>query len=183
MYTGALKLVDDGQKVVPLSSYHFVAKGGTPVVIQSVARSSHEGLTRMYFGLERGCFAGLPPYQDERCAQWVEKMLRDGVNLVALLMGEQVIGHVALFPINPTKCELLLVVDRPYQNQGIGTQLTRLAIEKAGQLGFTRVWLSVGFGNRHAQHVYLKCGFSILSHEFNEELEMAIDLKPLLPKH
>jgi GNAT superfamily N-acetyltransferase len=182
LYTGHQKQMDDELKVIPLSSFHFVAKGGTPIVIRPVSMSSHEGLTRMYLGLERGCFAGLPPYQDARCAQWVEKVLRDGVNLVALLLGEQVVGHVALFPINPSMCELLLVVDRPYQNQGIGTQLTRLAVEQAGRLGFTRVWLSVGFGNRHAQHVYLKCGFSVLSHEFNEELEMVLDLKPQFPK-
>ncbi len=87
-----------------------------------------------------------------------------------------IVGHVALFPINEKKCELLVVVSPAFQNLGIGTELVRSCIELAGEMGFQRVWLPVDATNVRARHVYRKCGFEYASGTLGRELDMVCDL-------
>jgi CBS-domain-containing membrane protein len=74
-------------------------------------------------------------------------------------------------------CELLVVVAPQHQNAGVGTQLTRCAVQMAYEIGFERIWLPVEATNVRARHVYKKCGFEYLSRRDSRELEMAINLK------
>jgi RimJ/RimL family protein N-acetyltransferase len=153
--------------------------------------SLHDALKAMYLAYQpRGSIQGLPPLRDAACLQWVEHMLRTAVNIVAAgtsgaahadcdppasrnERASHIAGHVALFPIDSTRCEMLLVVSPPYQNAGIGTALTQSCIQAAAELGYQRIWLPVDAINVRARRVYEKCGFEYLSHTPARELDMA----------
>jgi RimJ/RimL family protein N-acetyltransferase len=105
-------------------------------------------------------------------------MLATGVHVVAIDQRACLIGHTGLFPINPQKCEMLVVVCPDYQNSGIGTQLVRSCIELAGELGFERIWLPVDATNVRARHIYRKCGFEYVSTNQGRELDMVCHLRP-----
>ncbi|OHB70271.1 MAG: hypothetical protein A2V70_17030 [Planctomycetes bacterium RBG_13_63_9] len=156
----------------------FVSKKGEPILITTLDDKRCERLISMYLAYQpRNSFQGLPPITDEACVKWVQHMIGNGINLVALSFGEGVVGHTALFPINDRVCEMLVVVSPPLQNTGIGTELTRCSVQLSHEIGFEKMRLSVDVTNVKAKHVYKKCGFEYLSQESVGEVEMALDLR------
>jgi len=156
----------------------FINKKGEAIVVKTLDEKLCQGLIDMYLAYQpRNSFQGLPPITDEACRKWVQHMIGHGVNLVAVALGGGVVGHVALFDMDDQRCELLVVVSPPYQNTGIGTQLTRCAVQMAYEIGFEKIWLPVEATNVRARRVYKKCGFEYLPRRDARELEMAIDLK------
>jgi CBS domain-containing protein/RimJ/RimL family protein N-acetyltransferase len=156
----------------------FIDKKGEAIVIKTLDERLCQGLIDMYLAYEpRNSFQGLPPVIDEACRKWVQHIIGNGVNLVAVALGGGVVGHVALFDMDNQRCELLVVVAPQSQNSGIGTQLTRHAVQLAYEIGFDRVWLPVEATNVRARHVYKKCGFEYLRRRDVRELEMAVNLK------
>ena len=155
----------------------FITKKGEAILIRTLDEKSWQGLIAMYLAFQpRYSFQGLPPITDEACTKWVQHMIGNGINLVALSFGEGVVGHAALFPMDNEVCEMFVVVSPPFQNSGIGTQLTRCSILLAYEIGFDRIWLPVESKNVRARHVYRKCGFENLNGDARE-LEMGLDLK------
>lgn len=158
----------------------FCTKHGLPCELQLLAAASGQRLIDMYLAFQpRNCFQGLPPIRDAVCVNWVRDMLGTGINVIAVADGaaETIIGHTALFPINPRKCEMLVVVCPGFQNDGIGTELVRSCIDLADELGFERIWLPVDATNVRARHVYRKCGFEYVSSQPGREMDMACDVR------
>ncbi len=155
----------------------FRDKNGRPVELHRLADDAGQRLIDMYLAFRpRNSFQGLPPLKDEVCVRWVRDMLLTGVHVVAQPDETELVGHVALFPINPTKCEMLVVVCPGSQNLGIGTELVRSCMELAGELDFRRIWLPVNAVNVRARHVYRKCGFEYASNHQGRELDMVCEL-------
>jgi CBS domain-containing protein/GNAT superfamily N-acetyltransferase len=156
----------------------FINKKDEPILITTLDEKRCERLIAMYLAYQpRNSFQGLPPLTDEACLKWVQHMIGNGINLVALSFGEGVVGHTALFPINDRVCEMLVVVTPPFQNTGIGTELTRCCIQLSQEIGFEKIRLSVDVTNVRARHVYKKCGFDYLCYQPVGEVEMALDLR------
>jgi CBS domain-containing protein len=155
----------------------FINKTQEAILIRALDETTCEGLIKMYLAYEpRNSFQGLPPVQDKACVAWVEQMISNRTNLVALSFGAGVVGHAALFSLDDEVCEMLIVISPPYQNTGIGTHLTRAIVQLAYEVGFDKVWLPVEARNVRARHVYKKCGFEPLPDRDSRELEMALDL-------
>lgn len=155
----------------------FITKKGDAILIRSLDEKICQGLIGMYLAFQpRNSFQGLPPVTDAACTKWVEHMIENGINIVALSFGEGVVGHAALFPMDKQVCEMLVVVSPQFQNSGIGTQLTRCSVQLAYEIEFDRVWLPVECTNVRARHVYKKCGFENLPGRDSRELEMSVDL-------
>jgi len=155
----------------------FINKKGDAILVGAVDEKTRQGLIDMYLAYRpRNSFQGLPPASDKACVQWVEGMLAQGLNAVALSLGAGVVGHMALFPVDEQVCEMLVVVSPQFQNIGIGTQLTRYSVQLAYELGFEKMWLSVSATNVKAKHVYKKCGFEYSPACDRRELEMTLDL-------
>jgi diamine N-acetyltransferase len=55
--------------------------------------------------------------------------------------------------------EFVIFVHQDYRNLGIGTELTRLTLKKAKDLGFNTVWLTVAITNVIAMRLYRRVGF------------------------
>jgi len=156
----------------------FVNKGGEAILIRTLDERVCPRLVEMYLAYQpRDSFHGLPPISDDACVRWVNQMIGNGINLIALAFEEGVVGHAGLFPIDDQVCELLVVVAPSFQNTGIGTRLTQSAIQLAYEIGFERVRLTVEARNRRARRVFKKCGFEDLPDVDPWECEMAMDLK------
>ena len=155
----------------------FINKRGEAIVIQTLDEKTRQGLSAMYLDYRpRNSFQGLPPITDEACVTWVQHMIGTGISLVAVSYLKGVVGHCVLFPINEEVCELLVVVAPSFQDCGIGTQLTRRAVQWAYEIGFDRVSLDVEARNARARHVYKKCGFQCVRRQDPHELRMVVDL-------
>ena len=167
-----------GESVVRDYSHVFVDKRGESICIKTLAESLHQGLIGMYLAYQpKDSFDGLPPIKDAACVAWVQGMIRNGINLVALSPAGAVVGHAAVFPIDRHRCEILMAVSPQYQNIGIGTELTRSSIHVAQELGFRQMWLCVETRNARARHIYKKFGFQCCSGEDQGDVEMVLDLK------
>ena len=120
---------------------------------------------------------GLPPEDPDACQRWVKMLFEIGVNVLAW-RGDTPIGHVALIPDTNWKSgELVVFVDQNHRNLGIGTELTRFALETYGGLGVEVVWLTVRVLNVVAIKLFGKLGFEFCDLDGYERV-MAVKLKP-----
>jgi RimJ/RimL family protein N-acetyltransferase len=87
-----------------------------------------------------------------------------GFQLLALASDGTVMGWCDIFRMPQpgfTHCGRLgMGVAREYRRHGLGRQLLLTAIEKAGQIGLTRIELDVFASNRAAIHLYETAGFA-----------------------
>jgi GNAT superfamily N-acetyltransferase len=180
----------------------FSDKKGMTVEMFHLPPEGGDRLIGMYLAFQpRNSFQGLPPIKDEVCIRWVREMLVTGIHIIAesAMNGsaglnshslknsdppggnrpaeKAILGHTAIFPVNPRKCEMLVVVCPGFQNLGIGTELVRSCIDLAEELGFEQIWLPVDATNVRARHVYRKCGFEYVSNKLGRELDMTCDVR------
>ncbi len=118
---------------------------------------------------------GLPPEDPETCQNWVRNLFEIGENFLAW-REESVIGHASLVPDRQGKsAEFVIFVDQNHRNLGIGTELTRFALERSRQLGYDSIWLTVNVSNFIAIKLYKKLGFEYTDLDSSERL-MRIEL-------
>jgi GNAT superfamily N-acetyltransferase len=102
---------------------------------------------------------GLPPPEPETCRKWAKSLLEIATNLLAW-QENKVIAHAALIKdLKGLSGEFVIFVHQHFRNLGIGTELTRLTIERAKELGFKSIWLTVAMTNFVAIKLYRKLGF------------------------
>ena len=116
-------------------------------------------LIRMYDTYKPlGSVQGLPPIDKDKKHQWVQDMISNGTNLLALFE-DNVIGHASLFSIPVNWAEYFIFVHQDFQRQGIGTGMTFYVIDWAQQEDLSTIWLSVERKNYVAIALYHKVGF------------------------
>lgn len=102
---------------------------------------------------------GLPPANAEARYQWIKSFLENGENFLAWSEG-RLVGHASLI-VDMAKLdgEYLIFMDQSCRNRGMGTELTRAAIQRARELGLNTIWLTVEALNFRAIKLYRKMGF------------------------
>ncbi|MBU2550824.1 MAG: GNAT family N-acetyltransferase [Proteobacteria bacterium] len=117
-------------------------------------------LTDMYDLFEpKKASQGLPPENTKTRQEWVRGLLERGENFLAR-HGDEVVGHAALIPDFVSQdAEFLIFVKQHYRSRGLGSGLTRAALERARDLGLEMVWLTVEGHNFRAIGLYRKFGF------------------------
>jgi RimJ/RimL family protein N-acetyltransferase len=137
-------------------------KGGISFVVRLYqdAEQDYPSLKEMYRRFEpKEGSQGLPPRLEHKIEEWLGYVVHEGINLLAL-MEDKVVGHAALFEMEPGRsCEYLVFVHQDYQDRGIGTALTQVTQELAQEMGCSQIWLTVEARNFKAVHVYEKVGF------------------------
>lgn len=138
----------------------FVDKQGDRFDLSPYANEYREALETMYDNFTpKAVTQGLPPANAQARLEWIEHLIGRGENFLAWL-GANVVGHCALIPeTGRAQGEYLIFVDQPYRNRGLGTELTRLAIQRAVELRMEAVWLTVEALNFKAVKLYRKIGF------------------------
>ena len=153
-----------------------IDKSGKPFEIGMSCAEDFSSLCEMYRMFSpKPASQGLPPEDPEICHSWVKKLLEIGENLLAW-RGDSVIGHAALIPDREGRSgEFVIFVDQDHRNLGVGTELTRLTLEKSRQLGLDSVWLTVSITNFIAIKLYRKLGFEYCDRDSYERV-MSIKL-------
>ncbi len=125
----------------------------------------YDGLVGMYDEFRpKGMFQGMPPRNRGVRMAWINGLVGDGINFLAWSRGN-VIGHVVIMPdYRLNDVEYLIFVGQASRGMGVGKELTRVAIEKARDLGLSNVWLTVDAYNFRAIKLYRRFHF-----EFKEE--------------
>jgi ribosomal protein S18 acetylase RimI-like enzyme len=119
-------------------------------------------LLEMYDFLVSKAIHGLPPEKEKLRGEWVAGLLERGVNLL-VLDGKLVVGHAAILA-GPEKvdAEFMIFIRERHRGRGLGTALTRAAIEEARKMGLRHLWLMVEGVNMRAIGLYKKLGFTFI---------------------
>ena len=105
-----------------------------------------------------GSVQGLPPIDREKRHEWLQGMINNGTNLLALFE-DTVIGHASLFSMPVNWAEYFIFIYQDFQRQGIGTAISYYVIDWAHQEKLSTIWLSVERKNYIAIALYRKVGF------------------------
>ena len=149
-----------------------------PFVIRDCTPADRHALEAMYSNFRpKRAAQGLPPNSKVRRRRWLDRVLPKGVNVVVEMDGE-VVGHLMLIPTQDNDTvELANFLHQSIRNRGVGTALNRIALQRARDLGYKRVWLSVEPSNRAAVRSYEKVGFQRLPGSlYAPEMEMSVSL-------
>ncbi|MEW6141179.1 MAG: GNAT family N-acetyltransferase [Thermodesulfobacteriota bacterium] len=138
----------------------FIDRIGDRFELKEYSEADHTALTHMYDRFTpKAVTQGLPPANDRARLEWIRYLEETGENFLAWLE-DIVVAHSSLLPEPAmSRGEYLIFVDPAYRNRGLGTELTRLAITRAGQLQLQTVWLTVEALNFKAIKLYKKIGF------------------------
>ena len=97
-------------------------------------------LEQMYASFEpKRAAMGLPPGDPVACRNWLNRLLLDGINLVARAEG-RIVGHLVLAP-SRLAAEMAVFVHQDWRNHGVGSQLVASALEEARLRGLRYVWV------------------------------------------
>ena len=154
-----------------LKSFHLKeieSKSGIKVRFRPEKRGDVEGVWALYSSLSDESKKSLPPFDHELIERWSENLNQYTfppilATVATGLNEERIIGRAVLThndrPSLRHRAEFGIVVHDDYQNQGIGTELTKFMLDIAGKHGLMKVTLEVFSENKKAIHVYEKCGF------------------------
>lgn len=144
----------------PDNRIQFVDKKGVTFEAEECGQEHYDALKQMYDEFyPKGESQGLPPPGEHDRHRWIERLLRLARNFV-IWSGDKVVGHSALIPDPEERDgEYIIFVSRPCRQRGLGTALTRMAVERARSMGLVRIWLTVESYNFRAIKLYRKTGF------------------------
>ena len=132
-------------------------------------------LTQMYKVFKPKRVAqGLPPPDVPRIAQWLDRLQQKSQALLAC-DGDKVVGHVILCSMPAGAVEYTIFVHQDYREDGLGTAISRLALDWATRMGFSRVYLTTELTNIRALRLFRKLGFATTSTS-GDEVEMLLKL-------
>ncbi|MGK7927962.1 MAG: GNAT family N-acetyltransferase [Spirulina sp.] len=137
----------------------------TEVILRGLELSDWQDIAEIYLAPKCSFFASQLPYQSRQdFQQQIEKMVRGGYGLVAVVEGK-VIGIVNLTTFKGSRShvgKISIAVRDDYQGQGIGSQLLGAIIDLAEQwLNLQRLELGVYCNNEPAIALYKKYSFEI----------------------
>lgn len=146
-------------------------KKGCSFELRSCKPDDYSYVEEMYDSFTpKARFQGLPPSDKEVCQKWIKGLLEVGENFLAW-QEVKVVGHSAILPdFNKGNAEYLIFVSQTNRCRGVGKELTRVAIQRAKDLGIKIVWLTVDAYNFRAVKLYKKFGF-----EFCEQYSSATE--------
>jgi putative acetyltransferase len=145
------------------------SKSGNRIRFRPEKRGDVEGVWALYSSLGDESKESLPPFDRELIERWSENLHQYKfppilATVVTSLNEERIIGRAVLThndrPSVRHRAEFGIVVHDDYQNQGIGTELTKFMLDVARRHGLMKVTLEVFSENKKAINVYEKCGFT-----------------------
>ena len=138
----------------------FVDKKGEVFEVRFGREDDTSRLSEMYEVFDpKAKYQGLPPLKTVPCFAWIRHLFEIGENYLAI-RNSRIIGHAVLLPdISVRDGEYLVFVHQDDRGLGVGTELTRCAVERAHHFGLRLIWLTVDAANFIAIRLYRKFGF------------------------
>ena len=104
---------------------------------------------------------GVPPSIDPMCIRWINNLVKEQINVIALLDGK-LVGHAAVIDVpGGDFCELILFVHQDFRGLGIGCKLLSEVCRRALGLCKKKIWLLVDSKNTSAIKIYYATGFRV----------------------
>jgi RimJ/RimL family protein N-acetyltransferase len=148
---------------------------GRTFEVRAYSLEDFEALVEMYASFEPKRVAqGLPPPDLPRITHWLDQLKTKSDSLLAM-DGKKIVAHTILCPINQTEVEFTIFVLQDYRKEGLGTEISRLTLAWAAEMGFSKILLTTEFSNYRAIGLFRKLGFSIKS-SYGDECEMRVEL-------
>ncbi len=140
----------------------IIDKKGRPFEVRVYKPEDYSCLEEMYDTFSpKAKFQGMPPADEEVRHKWVRHLVRRGENFLAW-QEARVVGHVVILPdFDKADAEYLIFVSQTSRARGVGKELTRAALQKAGELEIRSVWLTADSYNFRAIRLYKKVGFEL----------------------
>lgn len=153
----------------------YLDKKGDSFEVREYGEEDYDSLIAMYEAFTpKAGFQGMPPLDGERRREWINRLLRNGHNFLAVREGRTV-GHVVFIPESGlADGEYLIFVSQMDRNRGLGSRLTSRAVQKASALGLSKIWLTVGTYNFIAIRLYRKFGFQFVGEATPSERQMVL---------
>ena len=155
----------------------FKDRRGRLIKFRAYEATDFEGLKEMYDTFEpKGLESGLPPLDDQARFRWLNCVVSELFNVLALYK-DQVIGHSALdLSCAPSCPEYLIFIKKEFRNCGIGTAFSMVMKSVSQEAGCEKVVLTVRTANTRAVKVFKKVGF-IFTDKIEVERDMELNLK------
>jgi RimJ/RimL family protein N-acetyltransferase len=162
--------------MIPDSRSYLVDNTGHPFLIGECRRESLADLIEMYEAFTpKSVSQGLPPSDEETRHNWVRGLMNRGINFAVWIDGK-IVGHSSLIcDLDKKDGEYIIFVITPFRKRGLGSQLTIMAVQRARDLGLTKLWLTVESYNFRAIRLYQKVGFEFCGGDDLERV-MALSL-------
>jgi len=143
----------------------FELKNGAVISTRAFKRDDFESLVVFFEGLHGESMRfSIPHYYDRARLETLTSDLERNIILLAL-HDDRIVGVAAIFGSSLLWLrgigDFMTYVDQDYQNQGLGTHLTRLILEEARSKGYHRVSLEVVAENVAGIKAYEKGGFVV----------------------
>ena len=101
-------------------------------------------------------------WDTERWQRWYREQKVKGRIIFWILSEEEIVGTLALGPLEDKNAAIGLMVGKEHWGKGIGTKAIEEAAEYAfGKLGLHKVWAGVLSENTHSVRSFERAGFSI----------------------
>jgi RimJ/RimL family protein N-acetyltransferase len=155
---------------------------GRPIKIRAYKASDFEALREMYDSFDpKGLECGLPPSNDQVRLKWLNYVVSELFNVMAIHQGH-VIGHSGLdLRCSPLCPEFFIFIQEGFRNLGIGTALSGVMKKVAEEAGCEKVVLTVRTANRRAIKVFEKVGFGFCS-GIDACRDMELQVKSAMPR-
>lgn len=103
----------------------------------------------------------LKPISEQELAGYFDAMLKSKTDYhFMIILNQKAIGHIALVKRKNKWYETQIIIgDKKYRNQGLGTRAIKLLVKKAKSFGIGKIYLEVRPDNRMARRAYGKAGF------------------------
>ena len=176
---GFVEMNYPGQKQLKFESLptQFKDRRGRLIQMRSYEATDFEGLKEMYDTFEpKGLESGLPPLDDQARLRWLNCVVSELFNVLALYK-DKVIGHTALdLSCAPSCPEYMIFIKKGFRNCGIGTAFSMVIKKVSKEAGCEKVVLTVRTANTRAVKVFKKVGFEFTD-KIEVEREMELKLK------
>jgi GNAT superfamily N-acetyltransferase len=155
---------------------------GRELEVRQFAREDFGALVQMYKSFEPKRVAqGIPPPDVPRIAHWLDRLEQKSQALMAW-ENRKVVAHTILCPMPADAVEFTIFVHQDYREEGLGTALSRHALDWALRMGFTHAYLTTEISNFRALRLFRKLGFQTTS-SYGDEVEMKFDLASVGCEH
>jgi RimJ/RimL family protein N-acetyltransferase len=139
-------------------------KDGSKVLVSAYKAEDFERVVEMFASLSDEALRwASPPYTKETIGRWTQDL--ENKTILVAHFQNRIVGYCMVHgsprPRYRGICDLMIYLHQGFQNKGLGTTMTSMAVRLAKEQGIHRLSLEVVADNKMAVHVYEKVGFRI----------------------
>jgi RimJ/RimL family protein N-acetyltransferase len=128
--------------------------------VRPLNTEDRELLLRMYRSFDPlGGAQGLPPRNEEIREIWIDRALKEKINVGAFSAAGDLAGHSFLASSDGGDTELAVFVHQGSRRRGIGTAMVRAVLQRAEQTGLRRIRATAASENFPALRFLKRWGF------------------------